>query len=331
MGKSEQVAVGPLVSVVVNNYNYGEYLDDAIQSVLRQTYQNVEVIVVDDGSTDNSRDVVARYGDAIVPVLTPNRGQASAYNAGFAFARGELICLLDSDDVFAPTKVKRVVDAFERFPEAGWLRHRLEITDERLRPLGVRIPHYRGSRLDRVKRGMWLEHKARFVNSSAIAMRRATAASVLPIPKSRVPEWKMGADGYLGVLCAATSACYSLDEPLTYYRRRDAQRLTGRAGVTAYLDRSVRRDQRFSQMGMGVGPQRLASDYYKHQLVLASLKGVPRWSQERRTTLGSGLKAVGPLAVAYPWLAARQVAALCVAFLVPDVWIKRFMRMVAIS
>ena len=324
--------VRPLVSVLINNHNYGEFLDDAIQSVLRQTYENIELIVVDDGSTDNSRDVIARYGNSIIPVLTANLGQASAYNAGFAFSRGELICLLDSDDVFLSTKVERLVDVFERFPTAGWLRHRLEITDEHLRPLGVRIPHYKGSRLERIKEGMWLEHKARFVNSSAIAMRRITTASILPIPKSRVHEWKLGADGYIGVLCAATSPCYSLDEPLTYYRRRDAQRFTGRAGVTAYLDRSVRRDRRFSQMWTSTaGPSGLASDYYKHQLVLASLNGVPRWSRERRTTLLSGLRAVGPLAMAYPNLAARQVAALGVAFLAPDIWIRRFMRMVAIS
>jgi hypothetical protein len=179
---------------------------------------------------------------------------------------------------------------------------------------------------------MWLEHKARFVNSSAIAMRRTTAASVMPIPKSRVAEWRMGADGYLGVLCAATSPCYSLDEPLTYYRRRDAQRFTGRAGVSAYLDRSVRRDRRFSQMWTGTaGRSRPASDYYKHQLVLASLRGMPWWSRERRNALFSGLGSVGPVAIVYPGLAARQVAALCVAFLMPDIWIKRFMRMVAIS
>lgn len=324
--------VRPLVSVLISNYNYGEFLDDAIQSVLRQTYKNIEVIVVDDGSTDNSRDVIAHYGTAIIPVLSQNLGQASAYNVGFAFSRGELICLLDSDDVFLPTKVERLVHVFDSFPEAGWLRHRLEITDEHLRPLGVRIPHYRGSRLERIKRGMWLEHKARFVNSSGIAMRRGLAASILPIPQPRVSEWRMGADGYVAILCAAKSPCYSLDEPLTYYRRRDAQRFTGRAGVTAYLDRSAGRDRRYAQMWIGVdGPNRIASDYYKHQLVLASLKGLPRWSGERRTTFLIGLGAVGPVARAYPRLAARQIVALCVAFLLPDLWIKRFMRMVAIS
>ena len=72
----------PLVSIIINNYNYGNFLPIAISSALKQTYSNVEVVVVDDGSTDNSREVVAGYGDHIVPILKENGGQASAFNSG---------------------------------------------------------------------------------------------------------------------------------------------------------------------------------------------------------------------------------------------------------
>jgi glycosyltransferase involved in cell wall biosynthesis len=69
----------PLVSVIINNYNYGRFLGEAIDSVLNQTYQRTETIVVDDGSTDNSREIIAGYGDRIIPVLKANGGQNSGF------------------------------------------------------------------------------------------------------------------------------------------------------------------------------------------------------------------------------------------------------------
>jgi glycosyltransferase involved in cell wall biosynthesis len=103
------VTSGPLVSILINNYNYGRFLTDAIDSGLNQTYRNLEVIVVDDGSTDDSREIIARYGNRITSVLKENGGQASALNAGVAASRGEIICLLDSDDSFDAHKVERVI------------------------------------------------------------------------------------------------------------------------------------------------------------------------------------------------------------------------------
>ena len=92
----------PKVSILINNYNYGRFLAEAIDSALAQTYKNLEVIVVDDGSTDNSREIIASYSDRIVPVLKENGGQASAFNAGFERARSDWIAFLDSDDIFFP-------------------------------------------------------------------------------------------------------------------------------------------------------------------------------------------------------------------------------------
>src|SRR5688572_29854944 len=92
----------PLVSVIVNNYNYGRFLAQAIDSALSQDYPRLEVIVVDDGSTDDSREIIARYGSKISPVLKANGGQASAFNAGFNASRGDVVIFLDSDDQLAP-------------------------------------------------------------------------------------------------------------------------------------------------------------------------------------------------------------------------------------
>jgi glycosyltransferase involved in cell wall biosynthesis len=76
----------PLVSILITSYNYGRYLGNAIDSALNQTFRNIEVVVVDDGSEDNSLDVIKSYGGRIVSVVKQNGGQGSAFNAGFAFS-----------------------------------------------------------------------------------------------------------------------------------------------------------------------------------------------------------------------------------------------------
>ena len=110
----------PLVSILINNYNYDQFLHDAISSALNQTYPNIEIVVVDDGSTDNSSEIIASYGDAIIPVLKANGGQASAFNAGFAASRGDIICFLDADDIFIPEKVDEVVLILKNYQESLW-------------------------------------------------------------------------------------------------------------------------------------------------------------------------------------------------------------------
>src|SRR5262249_29495742 len=92
----------PLASVIINNYNYGRFLKASIDSALAQRYPCTDVIVVDDGSTDYSRRIIASYGDKIVSLLKSNQGQASAFNVGFGVSRGEVVCFLDADDSLLP-------------------------------------------------------------------------------------------------------------------------------------------------------------------------------------------------------------------------------------
>lgn len=109
------------VSVIVMNYNYERYLKVAIESCLQQTYPNVEVIVVDDGSTDNSKDIINGFGSKIVPVFKKNGGQASALNAGFNASKGQIICLLDADDLYIPERIQYIVDIFQADLEIDWV------------------------------------------------------------------------------------------------------------------------------------------------------------------------------------------------------------------
>jgi glycosyltransferase involved in cell wall biosynthesis len=94
-----------------------------IESALDQGYRNTEVIVVDDGSTDQSREIISTYSGKIVPILKENGGQASAFNAGFAASRGELVSFLDSDDIWLTGKIDEVVDAANSNPRAAMIYH----------------------------------------------------------------------------------------------------------------------------------------------------------------------------------------------------------------
>lgn len=107
------------VSVIIPNYNYSQYLREAIDSVLAQTYTNIEVIVVDDGSTDGSREVLASYGGRITAIFQKNAGVSAARNNGVSHSGGKYIAFLDADDVWFPTKIERQVAMFENDDRLG--------------------------------------------------------------------------------------------------------------------------------------------------------------------------------------------------------------------
>lgn len=107
----------PLVSVVMPAYNCAPYIGAAINSVLAQSYKNIEVIVVDDGSSDGTPQVVAAYGSPVRLVQQGNAGAAAARNRAMAECRGELICFLDSDDVWAPSKIEWQVAQMLAYPD----------------------------------------------------------------------------------------------------------------------------------------------------------------------------------------------------------------------
>src|ERR1700730_10813668 len=109
--RSELSGRGPLVTVLIDTFNYGHFIDEAIRSVLVQDFpaEQMEIIVVDDGSTDDTRERVAQYAERVQYFYKPNGGQASAFNFGIAKARGEYVALLDADDYWLPSKLSKVV------------------------------------------------------------------------------------------------------------------------------------------------------------------------------------------------------------------------------
>jgi glycosyltransferase involved in cell wall biosynthesis len=116
----------PLVSVLMTSYNYGRFIGEAIESVLKQTYQNFEIVVCDDGSIDNSFQVVQQYVERdprVSLIVKENGGFASALNACYSACRGEVAALLDADDIYTPEKLEAVVNGFRRNGRAGMCVH----------------------------------------------------------------------------------------------------------------------------------------------------------------------------------------------------------------
>lgn len=107
------------VSVIIATYNRAHFIKEAIESVLAQTYDDFEIIVVDDGSTDNTRDVVTAYGDKVRYFLIEHGNQAIAMNYGIARATGEYIAFLDDDDLWLQDKLQTQVCALDRDPQVG--------------------------------------------------------------------------------------------------------------------------------------------------------------------------------------------------------------------
>ncbi|MEK7388709.1 MAG: glycosyltransferase [Elusimicrobiota bacterium] len=168
------------ISVVIDNRNYGRFLRQALDSVLAQESSDseLEVIVVDDGSTDDSRVILESYSSRVRAILQEQQGQATAFNVGIAAARGDLVCLLDSDDVFLPGKLREVLAGFED-PKVVCVQHFLHDADASLVPLPRRFPAWPSRyRIDDVCSG-----RAEFTATSGLAFRRDVLLKCLPIPK----------------------------------------------------------------------------------------------------------------------------------------------------
>ena len=110
----------PLVSIIIPSYNHAQWISNAIESALNQSYENIEIIIVDDGSTDDSRRVIEQFSDnARVTAFfkDKNKGQGHSFNLGLRVAKGKYVCFLPSDDWYCPDKTRLQVDLFERLPE----------------------------------------------------------------------------------------------------------------------------------------------------------------------------------------------------------------------
>jgi glycosyltransferase involved in cell wall biosynthesis len=133
----------PLVSAAITTYNRARYLPEAIESVLAQTVDDVEVIVVDDGSTDETKEVVEPYLERIHYVRQPNSGRSAARNAAVDLATGEFVAFCDSDDRWLPTRLERQLEAFGGRDEIGMVHGQVDLIDEEGAPLPADTAEHR--------------------------------------------------------------------------------------------------------------------------------------------------------------------------------------------
>jgi hypothetical protein len=227
----------PLVSIVLSNYNYEQFVGTAIASALAQDHPDTEVIVVDDGSTDGSRAQIARHGDAIRTLHKSNGGQASTLNAGFQASRGDIVIFLDSDDFLMPTAASSVVAAWRS--GCAKVQYRLAIVDEQgvatgamLPPAGVALPD------GDVVATMAASGGYVCPVTSGNAYDRAVLERAMPIPED---EFRAAADGYLNAVTPFYGEVVSLQHALGAYRMHGSNLWMGQAGV-AHLRRLIEHD-----------------------------------------------------------------------------------------
>lgn len=219
-----------LVSVVINNHNYARYLSAAIDGALAQTWQPLEVVVVDDGSIDESWMLILSYGERVRAIRQANAGQGAAYNACFAASRGDWVLFLDADDLLDPDAVERMmaaagpdvakVQCFLRYigsdgdtlgGSVPYIAHDGDVT-----PIARRFGHYAGP------------------PASGNLYRRSAIEPYFPMPAE---VWRRGADTVPFVLSAFHGRVATVNETLGSYRLHTDRNT--RNGVLGNRNRSL--------------------------------------------------------------------------------------------
>lgn len=204
----------PLVSIVITSYNYARYLRPCIDSALGQTYPNCEVIVIDDGSKDDSREIIRGYGDRVKAVLKENAGPASSWNLGFSLSRGRFVLFLDSDDVLLPTAVEKAIALFESADvvRVQWPLYQIDETGRRTGGMIPGAELHEGHLRDALLRNGPASYMS--APTSGNLWRRSFLERVLPVP----PQFKLMCDAYLMTMSPLHGAIRFLREPQALYR-----------------------------------------------------------------------------------------------------------------
>ncbi len=208
----------PLFSILMTNYNYAEYIGQAIESVQQQTYTHWELIIVDNGSTDRSCDVVEPYAqsDPRIRLIRQLHGLGvGGLNRGYRASAGHIVCILDSDDTYLPYKLERVLENLRRNADAGFLMHRELRIDSAGRLIGAT------PLLGRINSG-WFGPEAICQGSipsfavpeTALCLRREVAQRIFPLPEHPF----CAADVFIVGIAPLLTCVAGVNEPLSSYR-----------------------------------------------------------------------------------------------------------------
>jgi glycosyltransferase involved in cell wall biosynthesis len=205
------VTFQPTVSVLICNYNYERFVGQAIASALAQTWQHTEVVVVDDGSSDGSWQVIGSFGDKVRAIRRANGGQGAAYNTALQAGRGDWVIWLDSDDLLDADCIARCVEQMDQGIHK--VAFRMRVIDADGRPSGNNIPFtlHRGDVRDTLLRfGFYAGPPG-----SGNLYRRASIEPFFPLDEKL---WAMGADTVPFMVAAAAGPVAAIDGPLASYR-----------------------------------------------------------------------------------------------------------------
>jgi CTP:molybdopterin cytidylyltransferase MocA len=294
------------VSVLITNHDYGRFLARAIDSALDQHGARIQVVVVDDGSTDDSRQVLRSYEGRTTTVLQDQAGQAAALNAAFRASRGDVVCLLDADDWFAPGKVAAVVGALRRRPAALAVHHQMQSVDADGRPIWSPWPrHVWDGDIRAVLRraGGWFPH----ATCSALTFRRAYLERLFPLPvgarRGTGPlgpaEVELEPDTYLIGPAAFLAPIAGIGRPLSFGRIHGANKVASRAQATATsLNRGIVRSSMELSMLVDVLEERFGQhaamrldDHLEYQLQRRALGRITALQASARTIRSPALPA----------------------------------------
>lgn len=244
-------------SILINNYNYAPYLDRAIQSCLNQTYSDIEIIVYDDGSKDDSVNIMKSYAERITIIANANHGkghcwnQINSINKAFDVSTGDIIFLLDSDDWFSDEKVSRVTELFRSRPDAICVQHKFQLVDEDGETLNTpKRPFF--SDVDIIDA---IYHTGRmdffFTQTSGLCFRRSFLNKVLPIQEDDLSL--ICVDIRLSRYAAFEGPVVTVQEKLAYYRIHTKNHSSNLKDADYYKRYDIQHTEFFNRLAMKYG------------------------------------------------------------------------------
>ena len=282
----------PRVSVVIPTYNMAAFLPEAVESIFRQSFQDIEVIVIDDGSTDNTPEVMAQFSSRVKYVRQENAGQTAAYNRGDDIARGEYELQFDADDVLIDGALGRMVSVMDGAPQAGFCYGQVRYMDEEGKALDVHRQWPERSGLMTARQVILELLNLRFIFGSAVLLRRSCFRDVGRFDESL----DYGEDTELFVRMARARPVVYIAEPLAWRRKHSA-------AITAKLELD-RQELSWLKILEGVGnpspfglPERRLA-FYAYLALARQAYGAGMPTTRRYLTKA--------LAHRWPWLATRD-------------------------
>ena len=274
----------PFVSILIDTYNHAKFIEQAIVSALEQDCPAAdrEIIVVDDGSSDRTPDVVRKFEPQVRLIRKPNGGQASAFNAGIPECKGEIVSFLDGDDWWALDKVRLAVDELVKNPELGAVGHgHYEVFPDG-RPLGVVVPERSTIiHLQDMPTAVLFTRLRCFLGTTKITIRKRILDQILPFPEELVIE----ADEYMFTLAPALAPALVLDKPLFYYRFYEGNLFQ----YSGNDEKKTRRKRKVLEVLRGCLPPRLRALGIRNDIIAVIMEPIDVDAGRMRLGLDGGM------------------------------------------